>query len=81
VPRPCHIVRSTTVNDGSPQSRCAVDLGSRYSRSDLGSPASDHVRPYKAEVGPPGWCDQTGFPRVAVGQDGVFLGMARSCSA
>ncbi len=35
VPQPCHIVRSTTVNDGSPQSRCPVQLGYCYTRSDL----------------------------------------------
>lgn len=50
VPQPCHFVRSTTANDGSPQSRCAVHLGSSYSRRDLGKCAADHVRPYKAAL-------------------------------
>lgn len=50
VPQPCHIMRSTTVNDGSPQSRCTVHPGCRYSRNDLGNCAADHVRPYKAVV-------------------------------
>lgn len=45
VPQPCHIMRSTTVNDGSPQSRCALHLGYRHSRSDLAGHADDHVRP------------------------------------
>lgn len=53
VPQPCHMVRSFTVNDGSPQSRCAVHLGCRYSRSDLDTPAADHVCPYKADIGGP----------------------------
>jgi hypothetical protein len=51
MPQPCHIVRSTTVNDGSPQSRCAVHLGCRYGRRDVGEHAADHGRPYKADVG------------------------------
>jgi hypothetical protein len=50
VPQPCHIVRSTTVNDGPPQSRCAVLLGCRYSRNDLGNSTADHARPYKVAV-------------------------------
>jgi hypothetical protein len=51
VPQSCHIVRSTTVNDGLPQSRCAIHLGCRYGGSDLDGHADDHVGPYKADVG------------------------------
>lgn len=50
MPQPCHIVRSTTVNDGSQQSRCAVHQGRRYSRSDVDGEADDHVRPYKTAI-------------------------------
>jgi hypothetical protein len=50
MPQSCHIMRSTTVNDGLPQSRCAVALGYCYSRSDRGAPAADHTRPYKAVI-------------------------------
>lgn len=46
----CHIVRSATVNDGSPLSRCVADPGWPYSRSDLGVSVPDHVRPYEAVV-------------------------------
>jgi hypothetical protein len=43
-------VRSTTVHDGSPQSRCPVQLGYCYTRSDLGDSAADFGRPYKAAL-------------------------------
>lgn len=43
-------MRSFTVNDGSPQSRWAGRLGGGYSRNDLGSCATDHVRPYKEAI-------------------------------
>ena len=46
----CHIVRSTTVNDGSPWSRCPDDLGSRYGGMDLNRPGRRSRRPYKAVV-------------------------------
>lgn len=57
VPQPCHITRSTTVNEGSYQSRCASDVRILQSWSDLGTLATDHVRPYKAVVESSRWLE------------------------
>lgn len=46
-------MRSTTVNDGSPQLRCAVRLGCRYNWTDLEKGPTRHLRPYNAVVA--GW--------------------------
>lgn len=50
MPQPCHIGRTTAVNNSVPESRCAGELGWLYSQSDLGILAADHIRPYKAVV-------------------------------
>ena len=50
MPLSCQIWRSTTVNDGSPWSRFAIDQGRHYSHTDLGVSADDHGRSYKAAI-------------------------------
>ncbi|GHE67096.1 hypothetical protein GCM10018782_46170 [Streptomyces griseoaurantiacus] len=51
VPHPCHNVRSTTVNDGSPQPSHLAELGPGQTGGNLRDSVGPQLRPYKADVG------------------------------